>query len=91
MGNWLNADSVEMGMITKRLLVEYNQRPVLTRPQHTFFSDNTSYFEADVDVHIFGYLPRKSFNVLRCAAVTWQTLPPECRGLTLLCPAPGRT
>jgi hypothetical protein len=35
-------------------------KPVLTRPQHEFYTDNKLYFEVDIDVHIFPLLTKKS-------------------------------
>eukprot|EP00039_Didymoeca_costata_P016089 m.281997 g.281997 ORF g.281997 m.281997 type:complete len:302 (-) comp16336_c0_seq24:1067-1972(-) len=65
MANTLNSEDVDMGMVVRKLVVDYNMKPVLSRPQHSFHTDNKLYFEVDVDVNIFGYLPCKTFATLR--------------------------
>lgn len=42
----------------RRLLTNYNDKPVLTRPQHQFFKGD-GYLEVDLDVHSWAYLARK--------------------------------
>lgn len=64
MANLLNASQLGVGSALSRLLAEYNMKPVLTRPQHRFFTDLRTYFEIDVDVHSFGYLARKGLSML---------------------------
>ena len=61
MANFLNASECELGYAVRKLLVEYNMKPVLTRPQHRFYTDRKTYFEVNIDVHEFGYIARKGF------------------------------
>lgn len=42
------------------LLNNYNDKPILTRPQQQFFSGE-SYLEVDLDVHTYAWLARKAF------------------------------
>jgi hypothetical protein len=45
-----------------RLLRNYNGKPILTRPQHRFYSDPAgTYFEMDFDVHRYAYIARRAF------------------------------
>lgn len=43
------------------LVSNYNDKPLLTRPQQTFHQ-GPNYFEVDVDVHSYAYLARRVFN-----------------------------
>ncbi len=67
MANLLNPAECSLGFTLKKLLVEYNMKPVLTRPQHRFYTNNATYLEIDVDVHIFGYVARKGLSSLKYA------------------------
>ena len=42
------------------LLNNYNDKPILTRPQQQFFSGE-NYLEVDLDVHTYAWLARKAF------------------------------
>ena len=66
MANLLNPDVVDMGFAARKLLTEYNMKPILTRPQHSFYTDNHTYFEIDMDVHVFSYIARKGLSMIRC-------------------------
>lgn len=44
-----------------KLLYNYNDKPLLTRPQHKFFH-GPNYLEIDVDVHSYAYLARRAFG-----------------------------
>jgi hypothetical protein len=69
MANFLNPEQVNMGFALRRLLTEYNAKPVLSRPQHTFHTDNESYFEVDIDVHQFNYVARKGMGMIRSVSL----------------------
>ena len=43
-----------------RLVTNYNGKPLLMRPQFSFFRD-VSYFEIDVDIHNYAYIARRAF------------------------------
>ena len=42
------------------LLNNYNDKPILTRPQQRFFTGK-DYLEVDLDVHTYAWLARKAF------------------------------
>jgi hypothetical protein len=65
MVNFLNVPELNFSAALTRLVTEYNRKPVLTRPQHRFFTDGLTYFEIDIDVHVFGYVARKGLSMLR--------------------------
>jgi Protein ENHANCED DISEASE RESISTANCE 2, C-terminal len=46
-----------------RLLRNYNGKPLLTRPQHRFYSSSQGqYAEVVIDVHSFAYIARRAFS-----------------------------
>eukprot|EP00040_Diaphanoeca_grandis_P007751 m.42171 g.42171 ORF g.42171 m.42171 type:complete len:300 (-) comp19020_c0_seq2:81-980(-) len=69
----LNVDDIEVGSVVKKLLHQYNMKPILTRPQHEFHTDGKTYFEIDIDVNQFGYLVRSSWSSMKekCASMIW--------------------
>jgi hypothetical protein len=69
MGNFLNPDQCQLGFALRKLLTEYNMKPVLTRPQHRFYTDHRTYFEAVIDVHQFSYVCRRGFSTMKLAFV----------------------
>ncbi|KAG2443802.1 hypothetical protein HXX76_002145 [Chlamydomonas incerta] len=44
-----------------KLLATYNDKPILTRPQHFFYS-GPGYLEVDIDIHSYQFLARKAFS-----------------------------
>eukprot|EP00042_Codosiga_hollandica_P039570 m.332905 g.332905 ORF g.332905 m.332905 type:complete len:150 (+) comp55643_c0_seq7:339-788(+) len=65
MANLMNPEDLELGATLHNILVHYNMKPVLSRPQHRFYTDGRTYFEAVIDVHQFGYLPRRALRSLQ--------------------------
>ncbi|PSC69289.1 plant F14N23-31 [Micractinium conductrix] len=56
-----------------RLLVNYNEKPLLTRPQQRFYT-GPGYLEIDLDVHNYAFIARKAFHgyIHRLAPVVFE-------------------
>mmetsp|Transcript_34215 Transcript_34215/g.66637 ORF Transcript_34215/g.66637 Transcript_34215/m.66637 type:complete len:428 (-) Transcript_34215:387-1670(-) len=62
----VNHEELGLGFVHRKICENFNAKPFLSRPEHTMhLPKDNSYFEIDVDVHLFKYFQRRCAHSFR--------------------------